>query len=73
MVYGKKVNGFQSIGGDRASQLISGKKKKKKISPAMQEMQAWSLGQEHPLEEEMVTHFSILASEISWTEESGGL
>ena len=39
----------------------------------MQEMQAWSLGQEHPLEEEMVTHFSILASEISWTEESGGL
>ena len=72
MVYGKKVNGFQSIGGDRASQLISGKR----IHLPMQEMQetrVQSLGQEHPLEEEMVTHFSILASEISWTEESGGL
>ena len=69
MVYGKKENGFQGIGGDRASRLISGKKN----SPAMQEMQAWSLGQEHPLEEEMVTHFSILAYKISWTEEPGGL
>ena len=39
--------------------------------PAMEEMQ--SLGQEDPLEEEMVTHSSILAWEISWTEETGGL
>ena len=37
--------------------------------PAMEEMQ--SLGQEDPLEEEMVTHSSILAWEISWTEEPG--
>ena len=42
----------------------------------MQEMQAmWvqSLGQEDPLEEEMATHSSILAWEIPWTEEPGGL
>ena len=31
------------------------------------------LGQEDPLEEEMVTHSSILAWKILWTEESGGL
>ena len=35
----------------------------------MQEMQVWSLGQEDPLEEEIATHFSILAWEIPWTEE----
>ena len=27
----------------------------------------------HPLEEEMATHSSILAWEIPWTEEPGGL
>ena len=32
-----------------------------------------SLGREDPLEKEMATHFSILAWEISWTEEPGGL
>ena len=32
-----------------------------------------SLGQEDPLEEGMVTHSSILAWRIPWTEESGGL
>ena len=31
------------------------------------------LGQEDPLEEEMATHSSILAWEIPWTEEPGGL
>ena len=35
-------------------------------------MQVQSLGQEDPLEEEMATHSSILALEISWTEEPGG-
>ena len=39
----------------------------------MQETQVQSLGQEDPLEEEMATHSSILAQEISWTEEPGGL
>ena len=33
----------------------------KKICLPMQEMQAWSLGQEDPLEKEMATHSSILA------------
>ena len=32
-----------------------------------------SLGWEDPLEEEMATHSSILAWEIPWTEETGGL
>ena len=27
--------------------------------PAIQEMQAWALGQEDPLEKEMATHFSL--------------
>ena len=31
------------------------------------------LGQEDPLEEEIATHSSILAWEILWTEEPGGL
>ena len=39
----------------------------------MQEMRAQSLGQEDPLEEEMATHSSVLAWEIPWTEEPGGL
>ena len=38
-----------------------------------QEMQVRSLGQEDPLEEEMAIHSSILAWEIPWREESGGL
>ena len=41
--------------------------------PAMQEMQVPSLSQEDPLEKEMATHSSLLAWEISWTEEPGGL
>ena len=32
-----------------------------------------SLGLEGPLEEEVATHFSILAWRIPWTEEPGGL
>ena len=41
--------------------------------PAMQEMPAHSLGWDDPLEKEMATHSSILAWEIPWTEELGGL
>ena len=40
--------------------------------PAIQETQVLSLGGEDPLEEEMVTHSSVLAWRIPWTEESGG-
>ena len=36
-------------------------------------MQVQSLGQEDPLEKGEATHSSILAWEISWTEEPGGL
>ena len=32
-----------------------------------------SLGQEDPLEKDMATHSNILAWEIPWTEEPGGL
>ena len=39
----------------------------------MQEMQVGSLGWEDPLEQEMATCSSILAWEIPWTEEPGGL
>ena len=35
--------------------------------------QAWSLGQEDPLEDEMATHSSILDWNIPWAEEPGGL
>ena len=44
-----------------------------KCLPPMQETRVQSLGQEDPLEKEMVTHSSILAWRIPWTEEPGGL
>ena len=44
-----------------------------KNPPAMQETWVQSLGWEDPLEKEMAMHSSILAWEISWTEEPGGL
>ena len=40
---------------------------------AMQETWVQSLGWEDPLKKEMVTHSSILAWRIPWTEEPGGL
>ena len=44
-----------------------------KNSSAMQETWVGSLGLEDPLEEEMATHFSILAWRIPWTDKPGGL
>ena len=41
--------------------------------PAMQETQFQSLGQEDTLEKEMTTHSTVLAWEIPWAEEPGGL
>ena len=41
--------------------------------PAMQGTRVQSLGWEDPLEKEMARHSSILAWEIPWTEEPGGL
>ena len=43
------------------------------IMQEMQETQVQSLGQKDPLEEEMAIDSSILAWEIPWTEEPGGL
>ena len=39
----------------------------------MQKTWVQSLGREDPLEKEMATHSSVLAWEIPWTEEPGGL
>ena len=44
-----------------------------KNAPATQEMRVQSLGREDPLEKAMATHSSVLAWEIPWTEEPGGL
>ena len=44
-----------------------------KNPPAKQETKVQSLGQEDLLEKEMTTDSSILAREIPWTEEPGGL
>ena len=41
--------------------------------PIMQETRVWSLGHEDPLKEEVETVSRILAWEIPWTEEPGGL
>ena len=44
-----------------------------RICLPVRETQVQSLGEEDPLEKEMATHSSILAWEIPWTEEPGGL
>ena len=44
-----------------------------RIRLPIQETRVHSLGREDPLEKGMATHSSILAWEIPWTEESGGL
>ena len=41
--------------------------------PSMQETWVRSLGWEDPLEKAMTTHSTILAWEMLWTEEPGGL
>ena len=47
--------------------------KKLPVSAGDTRMQVQALGWEDPLEEEMATHFSILAWKIPWTEEPCGL
>ena len=44
-----------------------------KSRPAVQETRVQSLGQDDPLEREITTHSSSLASRIPWTAEPGGL
>ena len=46
------------------------------MSESANVLQVWLvdfINQEDPLEEEMATHFSILAWKIPWTEETGRL
>ena len=43
------------------------------VIPELQEAWVQSLGREDPRGEAMATHSSILAWEIPWTEEPGGL
>ena len=52
--------------------MASGTKTICLLMQEIQEMQVWSLGWEDPLEEEMVTHYSILAWKVPWTEELVG-
>ena len=44
-----------------------------KCLPVMWETWVQSLGREDPLEQEMATHFNILAWKIPWMEEPGRL
>ena len=44
-----------------------------KNPPAIQKTWVQSLGQEDSMEKEMATHSSMLALEIPWTEEPGGV
>ena len=54
------------IGASLVAQMV-------KNLPEKQETLVWSLSQEDPLEKGVVTHSSILAWRIPWTEEPGGL
>ena len=47
--------------------------KKSACNSETQETWVWSLDQEDPLEKEIATHSTILAWEIPWTEEPGGV
>ena len=73
-----KLFGFQSllgfqIAGEHMTMRASLVAQKVKNPPAVRETWVPSLGQEDPLEEGMAIHSSILAWEIPWTEEPGGL
>ena len=57
----------------QALQWLSGKESSCDAGDTGQETQVWSLGQEDTMEQEMAAHSSVLAWEISWTEEPSGL
>ena len=58
--------GRNDVGASLVAQLV-------KNLPAMQETRVRFLDWEDPLEQEMATHFSILAWRIQWTEKPGRL
>ena len=60
-------------GGDTCTRVADSVARVVKNLPTMWETQVRSLGWEDSLEKEMATHSSILAWEIPWTEEPGGL
>ena len=62
-----------AVGSAEAEELASLVAQVVKNLPARQETQVQPLGHKDPLQEQMATHFSILAWEIPWTEEPGGL
>ena len=62
----KKLNLRNSLRASLVAQMV-------KNLPAVQKTWFLSLGWEDPLEEEVATHFSILAWRIPWTEEPGRL
>ena len=64
-----KWHSMHTPGSSRASVVAQSLKN----SPVMQETWVQTLGRKDPLEKEMTTHSSILAWEIPWTEETGGL
>ena len=61
-----QIQGMSKVGASVVAQMV-------KNLLAMQETWVQSLGQEDLLAKEMATHSSILAWEIPWTEEPGGL
>ena len=79
-LWGRMVGGsefyFRNINITTGKEWASQMAQQVKNLPAVKEtqkMRVRSLGQEDPLEKEMSTHSSILAWEIPWTEEPGGL
>ena len=67
-----KLNGkcYTTYFRDKRASLVT---QRLKHLPAIWETWVRFLGQEDPLEKEMVTHSSILAWRIPWMEEPGGL
>ena len=57
---------IEFLGASQVAQMV-------KNLPAIQEIWVQSLGWKDALEKGMATHSSILAWEIPWTEEPGGL
>ena len=55
------------------SYVLASMAQRSKRLPPMRETWVRSLGREDPLEKEMVTHSSILAWRIPWTEKPGRL
>ena len=64
---------LSSVGAICRHSLASLVAQQERISLPRQEMKLQSLGWKDPLEREIAIHSSVLACEIPWTEEPGGL